>query len=365
MRLRSLLRKEFAQFFRDRVMLVLTLYFYTGCVVVCSYALSFDVTDFPLTVRDRDQTPTSRGLRRAFEHAGAFRLTHSPRSDAEAAAWLESGRTGMVITVPPGFERRFRRAEPAPLQVWLDGTDANSASTVQGYLDGVIQRFEAERRPGRDGRPSVEPVVRVWYNPKQSTTPFMVLSMIALAGMLVGMIHPTASIVREREQGTIEQILVTPIRTWELFVAKTFPTMVMGLLSVSVSLLIVLGFGVPLRGSFGFLMLATAVFLLSAIGLGVLVAAVARTLQQGLLLAFFGLFPIMFLSGSLGPLESLPSAVRQASVVSPLRYYMEVVLGVFLKGAGFAELWEELVAMLVIGVVLFALAALAFRRSVR
>jgi ABC-2 type transport system permease protein len=207
-------------------------------------------------------------------------------------------------------------------------------------------------------------VTRVWYNPDQTTTAFMALSMIALAGMMVGVIHPAASIVREKEQGTIEQLLVTPIRTGELFFAKTVPTLLMGILSVFPSLLIVAWFEVPLRGSLLLFVALTAVFLLSAIALGVLVAAVSRTMQQALLLAFFGLFPIMFLSGSLTPVESMPEFLQWLSLGSPLRYYMEIILGVFLKGAGWRELWQEALILLGIGATLFSLAALAFRRRI-
>jgi ABC-2 type transport system permease protein len=192
----------------------------------------------------------------------------------------------------------------------------------------------------------------------------MALSMIALAGMMVGVIHPAASIVREKEQGTMEQLLVTPIRTGELFLAKTVPTLIMGLLSLFPSLLIVSWFQVPLRGSLLLFLAFTAVFLLSAIGLGVLIAAVSRTLQQALLLAFFGLFPIMFLSGGLTPVDSMPDALQALSLGSPLRYYMDIILGVFLKGVGWRELWQEAVALLAIGAVLFGLSIVAFRRRI-
>ncbi len=187
--------------------------------------------------------------------------------------------------------------------------------------------------------------------------------MIALAAMMVGVIHPAASIVREKEAGTIEQLQVTPIGTAELFVAKTFPTLVIGLLSIFPSLLIVWWFGVPMRGSFLLFLALTAVFLVSAISLGVLIASVSRTLQQALLLSFFSLFPLMFLSGTLAPVESMPGLLQTLSLGSPLRHYMDVILGVFLKGIGLSELWPQALALLVIGAPLFATAMLIFRRG--
>jgi ABC-2 type transport system permease protein len=193
----------------------------------------------------------------------------------------------------------------------------------------------------------------------------MVLSMIALAGMMVGVIHPAASIVREKERGTIEQLLVTPISTLELFLAKITPTLIMGVLSIFPSLVIVRAFDVPLQGSLVLFLVLTAIFLLSAIALGVFIAAYSRTLQQALLLSFFGLFPVMFLSGSLTPVEAMPEFLQSLSLLSPLRYYMDIVIGIFLKGAGLEVLWDEALAMLAIGAPLFLLSLRIFRRRVR
>jgi len=190
----------------------------------------------------------------------------------------------------------------------------------------------------------------------------MVLSMIATAAMMIGMIQPAASIVRKKEAGTIEQLMVTPVTVTELFVAKTLPALLMCLLAVFPRLLVAHAFDVPMRGDLATFVVLTAVFLMSAISLGVLIAAVTRTLQQALLVSFFGLFPIMFLSGTLVPVESMPRALQIVSLASPLRHYMEVILGVFLKGAGFADLWQQTLALLVIGAVLFTLGVFAFRR---
>jgi|TARA_R110001592_G_scaffold177818_1_gene418279 ABC-2 type transport system permease protein len=179
------------------------------------------------------------------------------------------------------------------------------------------------------------------------------------------LIHPAASIVREKERGTIEQLLVTPISTLELFLAKITPALIMGVLSIFPSLVIVRAFDVPLQGSLVLFLVLTAIFLLSAIALGVFIAAYSRTLQQALLLSFFGLFPVMFLSGSLTPVEAMPEFLQSLSLLSPLRYYMDIVIGIFLKGAGLEVLWDEALAMLAIGAPLFLLSLRIFRRRVR
>lgn len=193
----------------------------------------------------------------------------------------------------------------------------------------------------------------------------MLLSMMAGAGMLVGMLLPAASIVREKERGTIEQLLVTPVRNGELFVAKTLPTMAINLLAIFPALMVAAWFQVSLHGSLATLLSLTAIFQLSAISLGVVISAITRMLQQALLVGFFALFPILFLSGTMTPIESMPPALQTLSLLSPLRYYFEILLGVFLKGAGWAELWPQALALSAIGAPLFVAAMLAFRRGLK
>ncbi len=364
MRLASLLVKETIQFSRDRVMVILILWLYTVEVVICTYALTFDVKQLPSVAVDLDRTPASRSLVERFAVSEAFDLVAQPPSMEAASRWLQQGKASLVLGLPQAFERKLQRDEAPAVQLLLDGTNSNTAATARGYAIQIIDGFQQDWAPQGAMRPAVRPAVRVWYNPAQTMTSFMALSMIALAALMVGVIHPAASIVREKEVGTIEQLMVTPIRTGELFLAKTAPTLAMGLLSVFPSLLIVWWFGVPLRGSLVLFLLLTALFLFSAIGIGVLVATVSRTLQQALLLSFFGLFPLMFLSGTFVPVESMPPALQYLSLVSPLRYYMDIILGVFLKGAGLAELWIQATALAVIGAALFVLALSAFRRHI-
>jgi ABC-2 type transport system permease protein len=364
-RLAGLLRKESVEFLRDRWVLGLILWLYTIEVVLCTYALSFEVEHMPAAIVDQDHSVASRTLTRLFDLSDAFDLIGETAAPDQAVEWLSSGRVGMVLVIPTGFEHDYESAVRPAVQVLVDGTNSNTAANVRNYALELIGRFGARSPPLAPTAvaATATPVPRVWYNPDQTTTAFMALSMIALAGMMVGVIHPAASIVREKEQGTIEQLLVTPIRTGELFAAKTVPTLVMGTLSLFPSLLIVAWFDVPLRGSFALFLALTAVFLLSAIALGVLISTVSRTLQQALLLAFFGLFPLMFLSGSLTPVESMPKFLQALSFASPLRYYMDIILGVFLKGVGWPELWRQALALLGIAVALFGVSLAAFRRK--
>ena len=362
-RLKSLIVKEFIQFSRNRVISILILYLYTIEVVICVLAFSFDVRNLPLAILDFDRTPASRSLERSFLAGDSFKLVGRPASEAQVQNMLQAGNASVALIIPPGFARAIARGSAPSIQILLDGTNSTTAAVARGYALKVVGLFELSLTPeGAIAAPVVRPVLRVWYNADLTFVRFNVLSMIALAALLSGVIQPAASIVLERELGTIEQLMVTPIATGELFLAKTLPTLLIGLLALFPSLLIAWWFAVPLRGSLVLFLALSALYLLSAIGIGVLVAAVTRTLQQALLLAFFGLFPIMFLSGTLVPIKSMPDFLQTLSLVSPVRYYTDIILGIFLKGAGFMELWPQVLALLAIGTALFGCALLVFRR---
>ena len=360
----GLLRKEIIQFFRDRVILLLILWLYTIEVIICAVALSFDVKHVPLAVVDQDRSALSRLLVRQFSLSDAFDLRYQESSVAMAQEYLSNSKATAALVIPPGFERAVSGGDQATLQFLLDGTDSNIAANSLYNARGIVAELVREQLPVNTNTAAIA-VTRVWYNPQLTTSSFMVLSMIALAGMMVGVIHPAASIVREKERGTMEQLLVTPISTLQLFLAKIAPTMIMGLLAVFPSLLIVRAFDVPMHGSLALFLMLTGFFLLSAVALGVLIAVYSRTLQQALLLSFFGLFPVMFLSGTLTPVEAMPDFLQLISRLSPLRYYMEIIIGVFLKGAGWTELWDETLCLIAIAIPLLILSLAMFRRRLQ
>lgn len=363
-RFAGLLVKEMIQFLRDRVMLILILWLYTAEVVICALALSLDVNNLPLGVVDRDASRASRALIDRFRRTDSFAIKAHASDLPAATRWLQAGRARMVLVIPEDFQRTLERGARPTVQLLVDGTNSNTAAQARAYALQIVYEFERQRLGAAAADPPpVSAVVRVWYNSSLSYTTFVVLSMIALAAFMVGVIHPAASIVREKEVGTIEQLQVTPLSVGELFAAKTVPTLLIGVLSVFPSLLIAWWFDVPLRGSLALFLGLTALFLVSAIGIGVLVSAITRTLQQALLLSFFGLFPLMFLSGTISPIESMPESLQTVSYLSPLRHYMDVTLGVFLKGSTLAQLWPQALALVAIGAVLFAASFAIFRRS--
>ncbi|RUW76604.1 ABC transporter permease [Mesorhizobium sp. M4B.F.Ca.ET.049.02.1.2] len=359
----SLLLKESIQFFRDRVVLALIMFLYVIDSAMCTLALSYDVKNVSLAVVDEDGTYESRDLDKRFFATPEFIPAGHPASEREAAEWLQSGKAIAAVIIPRGFAHDLVVAPPARLQVLIDGTNSNTALIARGYVLRIVQLFQAEKAPaGSAEQAMAHPVVRVWFNPSLTFTSFMVLSMIATAAMMVGLLQPAASIVREKEAGTIEQLMLTPIRTGELFLAKTLPTLATGLIAVFPSLLVAYWFGVPLRGSLLLFLALTALFLVSAIALGVLLGTVTQTLQQALLLSFLWLFSVVFLSGTLVPIDSMPAFLRTLSLLSPLRHYLDVTLGIFLKGSGIAELWPQAAILAGLGTVLYGLAWLRFAR---
>lgn len=355
--------KEFRQFFREPVILILVLWLYTVEIVLCAVSLSFELNGESMAVLDLDHSAASVRLADTFDRTEAFRVSHMPQSQAAAAALLDAGDTRLVLVIPQGFAQEVAGRNPPSVQLLVDGTNAMMAQSALGVARRLLaMELVPMSRPGLAAAPAVQNQIRVWYNPGLRSVYFVVLSMIALAAFMVGVIHPAATIVKEKESGTIEQVLVSPLRTGELLLAKTLPTLVVGLVALGPSLLIARAFGVPLRGSPATFFLLSAVFLVSAIATGVLIATWTRTLQQALLVAFFILFPVLFLSGTMTPIESMPALLQALSRLSPLRYYMDAILGIFLKGVGLRVLWPHLLWMSGLGATLLTISVAVFRR---
>lgn len=359
-------KKEFRQFVRDRFLVILVLWLYTLEVVICATALSFDLKDEAVAVADLDRTLASRSLADALDRSSSFAIRYHPASEREAAALLARGKVRLVALFPPGYERELARSGAADVQLVADGTNSMMAQTALGLARRIVAT-ESLRLATQEGMmgasgPWIENRVRVWYNPDLRFAFSVVIAMIASAAFMVGLILPAAGIVREKERGTLEQLLVSPLRPAELVASKTIPTVIVGVLALGPSMLISQAFGVPFRGSVAAFTLFALAFLLTAIATGVLVASLVRTLQQALFVAFFVLFPVLFLSGTITPIESMPRGLQAAAFFSPLRHYVTALYGIFLKGVGLRELWPDLLWILGLGAALFSLAGVAFRR---
>lgn len=364
-RLFALSRKELIQFLRARFMLVLIGYLYTAEVLMCVYALSFDVRDLPTALADYDRSAQSRELIQDFASSGYFKIARTATREPELARLLDRGEVLAAIVIPPEFSQRLAEGEPAAVQFLLDGSNANTASVAQGYAQRIVQTYalaQAEARHPGMALP-IDHRLRVWYNSELVYRYFMLLSMIALAGLTVGMVTAAAAVVREKESGTVEQLLVTPVTSTQVVAAKMLPTLIVGLLALIPSLAIAAWVGVPLRGSVALLFLASALYLIGSMGIGILIATATDTLQQALLVSFLVLFPTAFLSGTLVPLESMPGWLQYAAELSPVRHYMDAVLGIFLKGVGLEVLWPRLAAMAAIGAALLGISVWRLKRQ--
>lgn len=365
-RLGSAVVKEFRQFARDPVLITLVLWLYTIEVAICAFALTFDLRDEPVALLDQDRSVASLTLADRLDRSASFRIATRPTTMRGVRDLLDSGSARLGLVIPPGYSEQLERGQTASVQLLVDGTNSMTGRTVLGQAQALVaeetrSRVEARglsvaRLGGVDNR------IRVWYNPDLRFVYFVVLSMLAIGAYMVGVIHPAASIVKEKETGTIEQLAVTPLRPWEILLAKTLPTFVVGLLAFGPGLLVARAFGLPLTGDPVAFLIATSTFLVSAIATGVLIGTLTTTLQQALLVSFFVLFPVLFLSGTMTPIESMPAPIELASRLSPLRYYLEALLGVFLKDLSTAQLLRPIAWTGFLGVVLATVAADLFRR---
>ncbi len=366
----ALIKKEFIQFFRRKPLVVLVIWTIAVEIAICVYSITYDVTHIRLAVQDLDGSPASRELIARFAQTEYFDDGYRPRSPRELDNLLETGRATVGLVIPPEVSRQVGQGLPASVQLLLDGSNSNSALIALGYATRIIQQHsrELELQRLRAVAGGTGPVLevrnqrRAWYNPALRSVDHEAISMLALAVMMIAIILPAAGLAWEKEAGTIEQLLVMPFRPWELMLAKVVPTFVVSLASLGLALWVPWWFEVPIRGSLFLYFALSALFLFSSLGLGLLWGTLAQNLQQALLLSFFTLFPLLVISGVVVPLESMPRPIQLLSLLSPLRYYLEIGLGIFLKGVGIEVLWPQALAMGSLGLVIFLLGLQQFRR---
>ena len=364
-RLTGLIGKEFKQMLRDPVVLFLIFWLTTTEVAMCTMAIGMDVRNLKLGLIDHDRSEYSRSLTEELTSADTFVLTGLFSSERAAESQMRSGMLDALVEIPPGFGARVASDRPAPFGVVVDGSNADVASRARAYIVEMTARFAQER--GAMGTMAthggVQSAVRVWYNPDLTNTRFTALAMIAQAGFMLAILLPAAGLVREKQNGTMEQIRVTPIRAHELFIGKIVPPVTIATGSLFPSLLVARLLDIPMSGSLPLFLALNLIVLLSAVSIGIFIGTIAGTLQQALLTSFFSLFPLLFLSGSVTPIESMPLWLQYGIQVSPLRHSIAIVSGIFLKGAGLGELWPHALALAAISTPLFLGGWLIFRRS--
>jgi len=365
--------KELLQMRRDRRMIPVIFVAPVVMITIFGFAVNTDVTNVPMVLVDQDQSTASRDLVSRFVRSGYFELVGSEQRAEDVDRWLVTSRAQLGLVIAPDFGSALASGRTAALQVIADGSDASSASVALGYAGALAQGFSAEvqatrlralgqglaRRPGQ-----VVLVPRVFYNPDLKSRWFYVPAVLAMVLMVMTLLLSAMGVVREKEVGTMEQLIVTPIRPWQLLVGKLAPFALIGIVQVFlITAVVVFGFRVPLRGSFLLLLGLTVLFLLVTLGLGLLVSTIVQNQQQAMMGAtFMGMIPMVYLSGLIFPIDNMPPVVQTFTYVIPLRYYAEIIRGVFLRGSGIDALWPQALVLLGMGVAIMSVASLRFRK---
>jgi ABC-2 type transport system permease protein len=333
-------------------------------LTVLGYAATTDVKDVPIAMVDADRSTASRDLVQRFASSANFKIVGLPGSTNDIDRYLDHGEAWMAISIPAGFGQAVGNGRSVTLQIAADGTDSNSTTVAMGYAQSLIagysQDLAAAARPGQLPVALVTPEIRVWFNPRLESRDFMIPGIVALLLLVVTTNLSAMAIVREKEVGTLEQLSVTPLARWELITGKMLPYAVIGIIDVVLVLVVAINwFEVPMRGSIPLLFGMCLIYLMSTLGLGLFVSTISRTQQQAMMTSiFFFLMPMIYLSGFVFPIENMPAWIQPLTYLIPLRYFLVIVRGIFLKGIGLEVLWPQAVALFAWGATVLALATL-------
>jgi ABC-2 type transport system permease protein len=362
-RLLHIMRKELLELRQDPSLFGLVIMAPIIQLTLLGYAATTDVRDVPMIVVDQDRSAASRALVSRFDASENFLVVDSLTSIDGVDDYLDSGDAWLALVIPADYGERVAAGGPSVVQVLADGTDANSTNVALGYAGSLVAAYERELAAASGAvraTPLVSPEIRVWFNPQLESRIFMIPGILALLLLVITTNLSSMAIVRERELGTLEQLNVTPLARWQLIAGKLLPYAGIGMLDVLLVVAVAVGwFEVPLRGSFWLLLAMCLVYLLSTLGLGLFVSTISRTQQQAMMTAsFFFLIPMVFLSGFVFPIENMPEIVQPVTYLVPLRYFLIILRGIFLKGVGLETLWPQALALLAWGLAILGLATL-------
>jgi ABC-2 type transport system permease protein len=369
----ALIRKQFLEIRSSAQLRALTLILPLLQLILFGFAANLDVNNIPISVLDYSNSSESHRLIQSFKTSGYFTVVAYLGNYNDVDATLQKGGSKLVLVIPPDFSKKIASQQSAPLQALIDGSDGYTANIASGLASAIVASYsqkilvELQRRSGgasiRIGNVAPEP--RVWYNPDLKSRRFFIPSIMGLLLLITTVIASSTSIVKEREDGTLEQLIVGPIKPWQIVVGKLTPFVITSSITL-MNLLIVasLVFGITIRGNVVLFFLLTLVFLVTVLGLGLFVSTISKTQQQAsFTTSFFVLPPFLFLSGYAFPIENMPTWIQPITYLVPLRYFLTILRGIFLKGVGLAELWPSLLALLACGVVIFAASFMRFRKN--
>jgi ABC-2 type transport system permease protein len=371
-RIYTVLLKEFRSVLRDPRMRLVIFGLPVVQTLIFGYAVSLDVRHVRFAVLDRDQTPSSRALVARFTGSSYFDAVAFTQDETLARRLIDASDAAAILQINSGYEASLLGGRTASVQLIVDGSDSNTArfvvndaSIIAATYSNQLVLDEALRKAGRivpAGSVDLQP--RAWFNADLESRNYYVPGIIANLVMLVSLMLTSMAIVREKEAGTIEQIMVTPIRPVEFILGKCAPFAVIGFLNVGLVALVGLyWFSIPFRGSFALLLSGTALFLLSTLGIGLFISTVSQTQQQAMMTTFFFFFPAMLFSGFIFPIANMPTIIQWLSVADPLRYFLIIIRGIFLKGVGLGLLWPQFAALLIIGTIVMTFAVKRFHKT--
>jgi ABC-2 type transport system permease protein len=370
-RLFRMLIKEFLQMLRDPRMRVVIFGMPVIQMTIMAFALTTDVTNIRLAVLDMDKTPASRELISTFTAGEYFRITNYLVSQNEITPLLDRSDVRAVLQIPAGFSKDILTEQTAGVQLITDGTDSNSTSIVLGYAGFIVSDYNDKRLKERQGRKGIrtpplqiETESRAWYNVNQESKYYYVPSLIATMLYIFSLLLTSIGIVREKEIGTIEQVMVTPIRGIEFILGKTIPYMIAGYITMSVMLIVAYFiFGVHVKGSLLLLYGLTGIYLAGNMSIALIISGSAATQQQALLTSFLILMPSVMLSGFMFPISNMPDPVRYATIVNPMRWYLEILRGIVMKDVGILSLWPAIVAQIILSLSFLTIAIGRFKKT--
>jgi ABC-2 type transport system permease protein len=367
----EMVRKEFLQIRRDKRMLAVSVVLPIIQVILLGYTATTDIKYTTMVVCDQDRTAQSRDLVDGFTTSGYFVKKYTEDRVEDLGRYIEEGDATVALVVPPGFARDIFRGRTPQVQVILDGTDANTASILLSYASRIIMAYAqpigatyaAQSAGTRLRRIEAEP--RIWFNPELTSSNYMVPGVVAMVLMIITMTLTSLGIVKEKEIGTLEQLMVTPIKPHELILGKLIPFVIIGFVDAVIVLAVAhYWFEVPVQGSLPLLFFLSLLFILTTLGLGLFVSTIAKSQQQAMLIAqFFFFIPFIFLSGFTFPISNMPDIIRAITYIIPLRYFLEILRALLLKGAGLGDLWFQAVMLLVIGCAVLSLSVLRFQKK--
>ena len=373
-RLRFLVWKEFLELRKDPKLFGVVVIAPIVQLTMLGYAATTDVRDVPVVVADGDRSPSSRELIARFDGSRNFSIAGVVSTTREVEPYLELGTAWLALSIPPGYGADVTAGVPVRLQLIADGSDSNSTTVALGYATTVIGAYAQELVEERMARnPStalvaqaggIEPRIRIWFNPQLESRHFMIPGVLALVLLVVTANLASMAIVREKELGTLEQLNVTPLRRWELIVGKLLPYGAIAMIDVVLVVAVaVFWFEVPLRGSFLLLFAMSLVYVLCTLALGLFISTISDTQQQAMMTAtFFFLTPMIYLSGFIFPIENMPAVIQVFTYLIPLRYFLIIVRGIFLKGIGLDLLWPQAAALAAWGLIVLSLAVSRSRK---